>query len=254
MADIRHIRRLRPRHVVGWTSRFVETPTLIGAFCIAAAAGLFILLAEEVMEGETLALDTRLLLSLRNPADPSDPLGPGWIEEMMRDFTALGGTVVLTLLVLFVAGFLWIDGKRRSLFLVLAATMSGRILSPLLKYGFDRPRPDLVPHGSIVYSTSFPSGHSMAAAITFLTLGALLARVQKGRTMKVYILSVAALLTFCVGISRVYLGVHWPSDVIAGWSVGIAWALGWWLLARWLENRGVVEPEESAAPSAETAK
>ncbi len=116
-------------------------------------------------------------------------------------------------------------------------------MSTLLKQLFSRPRPDLVPHESFVYTASFPSGHSMMAAVTYLTLGALLARVQPRRQVKAYLLVLAALVTLLVGISRVYLGVHWPTDVLAGWAAGAIWALLSWLVARWLQRRGQVEPD-----------
>ena len=95
-----------------------------------------------------------------------------------------------------------------------------------------------------VYTASFPSGHSMMAAVTYLTLAALIARVQPTRALKVYVLTLAVLVTVAVGVSRVYLGVHWPTDVLAGWTAGAAWALGCWLVAWWLEGRGAVEPEK----------
>src|SRR5690606_19272307 len=124
----------------------------------------------------------------------------------------------------------------------------GLLLSTLLKLGYDRPRPDLVPHEALVYTASFPSGHSMMAAVTYLTLAAILVRVHRSRVLKAYLLIVAALLTLLVGVSRVYLGVHWPTDVVAGWSAGAAWAALCWLLARWLQQRKVVEEDGADSP------
>lgn len=201
----------------------------------------FVELADEVMEGATHALDETILLWLRNPADPSDPLGPHWLEEMGRDFTALGGVGALTLITLLVLGYLLLRRLPGAALLVAVSIGGGLLLSTLLKLGFDRPRPELVPHGSYVYTTSFPSGHSMLAAVVYLTLGALLARVQPQRRLKAYLLLWALLLTLLVGISRVYLGVHWPTDVLAGWTIGAVWALLCWLLAYWLQQRGQVE-------------
>lgn len=221
----------------------IEPRMLIVLLLVALCIWAFLGLADEVAEGETHAFDTRLLLALRSPADPSDPLGPGWIEELGRDITALGGIGVLTGLTLAVAGFLWLQGNRGSMWLVLIAVSGGQAISMLAKHGFDRPRPDLVPHGMQVYTTSFPSGHSMMAAVTYLTLATLVARVQPTRALKIYVLTLAVLVTVAVGVSRVYLGVHWPTDVLAGWAAGAAWALGCWLVARWLADRGAVEPE-----------
>jgi undecaprenyl-diphosphatase len=129
-------------------------------------------------------------------------------------------------------------GKWQIALFVLAAVGGGQLVSTLLKLGIDRPRPDLVPHLMLETSRSFPSGHAMMSAVTYLTLGSLLARIVKERRLKIFFLTVAVLLTFVVGVSRVYLGVHWPSDVLAGWCAGFAWAMIWWLTARWwLKNR-----------------
>ena len=157
--------------------------------------------------------------------------------------TALGGIGVLTFLTLAAAGYLWLSGKRRSMLLLLVSVGGGQLLSTLFKRGFERPRPDLVPHEALVYTASFPSGHAMMAAVTYLTLAAMLARVQPSRVLKVYILALAMIVTVAVGVSRVYLGVHWPTDVLAGWTAGAAWALVCWTLASRLAQRGAVEPE-----------
>ena len=222
-----------------WAQR--EFAVLAALALAAAAIWAFAELADDVLEGETHAFDEWVLLALRTAADPSDPLGPGWLEELMRDITALGSTGVLTFITLAVAGFLALDRKTLAALFVVVAVGGGMLLSTGLKIGFDRPRPDLVPHGAIVYTASFPSGHSMLAAVAYLTLGALLARVQPRRLLKLYLLGLAILLTVAVGVSRVYLGVHWPTDVLAGWAVGAAWALFCWAAALWLQRRGQVE-------------
>lgn len=205
----------------------------------------FMALADEVVEGDTHAVDKAILLAMRNPADPTDPLGPGWVEEIGRDFTALGGMAVLTVIALAAVGHMLLRGKIHSA-LYLAVTVGGGILiSMLLKSGFDRPRPDLVPHESVVYTASFPSGHAMMAAVVYLTIGALLARLDARPALRFYVLGLAAILTIAVGISRVYLGVHWPSDVVAGWTAGATWALACWAGARFLQRRGTLEPENN---------
>jgi undecaprenyl-diphosphatase len=222
--------------------------TLLLVLFVATAIWGFIELADEVIEGETRGMDTALLLALRNPKDPADPLGPKWLEELVRDFTALGGIGVLAFISLGVAGYLALQRKGRALLLLAVAVAGGLLLSSALKAGFDRPRPDLVPHGSHVYTASFPSGHSMMATVTYLTLGALLARIMPDRRTKFFVLTMAVALSLLVGLSRVYLGVHWPSDVAAGWMAGAAWALLWWLVARWLQRRRIVEEAGPADP------
>lgn len=221
----------------------LEWPILIIVLLVAGAAWVFAELADEVMEGDSSGFDQTVLFALRSPTDPAVPLGPRWLQETMRDFTALGGMAVLTMITIAVAGYLVLTGKSRAALDVCVAIGTGILLSSLLKYGFDRPRPDLVPHGSYVYTTSFPSGHSMMSAVVYLTLGALIARVQPGMRVKAYVLSLAIFLTVLIGVSRVYLGVHWPTDVLAGWVVGAAWALLWWAMTLWLQKRGQVESE-----------
>ncbi|MGK7869554.1 phosphatase PAP2 family protein [Falsiroseomonas sp. E2-1-a20] len=221
----------------------MELGTVILLLLLAGSAWAFIELADAVVEGETLAIDRALLLALRSSTDPADPLGPGWLVEMGRDITALGGVAVLVLLILAVSVFMALRRLWHAAGLLLAAVGSGILASTLLKAAFDRTRPDLVPHGSYVSTASFPSGHSMMAAVVYLTLGVLLARVEPDGRVKVFVLGCAVLLTLLVGISRVYLGVHWPTDVLAGWTVGAGWALLFWLIARALQRRGRIETD-----------
>jgi len=209
----------------------------------------FIGIADEMREGDTLRFDRWLLLALRAPGDPADPLGPAWMEEIFRDFTALGGIGVLGLLTLASAGYLWLQGLRRVALFLLTAILGGLLLSLALKSGFDRPRPDLVSHGSMIYTSSFPSGHSMLAAVVYLTGGGLLAVVHSVRKVRVYLIGCSVLATLLVGVSRVYLGVHWPSDVLAGWAAGAAWAAACWLAAQWLQERGRIEQATAASDS-----
>lgn len=228
-----------------------EIYILIAIALIVGGVWAFVELADEVLEGETHSFDEAVLLALRHSEDPSDPVGPAWVEELGRDLTALGGVGVLTIITASAAGFLWLQRKRRAMYLLVVAIASGLLVSSALKHGFDRPRPDLVPHEALVYTASFPSGHSMLAAVTYLTLGALLARVQPNRRLKIYLLGMACLLTILVGLSRVYLGVHWPTDVLAGWTMGAVWALLFWLLTRWLQHRGRVDSDSRSDPAVE---
>lgn len=220
-----------------------EELALVAALGILAATSWsFMTIAGEVMEGETRAMDELILLALREAGDLSDPVGPRWFEEMMRDFTALGGIAFLTLLTLSVCGWLLFDGRRFPAVVIAVSVAGGIVLSLALKLGYARPRPDLVPHGSEVYTASFPSGHAMMSAAVYLTLGVLLARVQPRQPLRIYFLVLAVLLTVLVGVSRVYLGVHWPSDVLAGWSAGAAWATTCWLATLWVQRRTASSP------------
>jgi len=163
------------------------------------------------------------------------------VQEAARDITSLGGIVVLGLITGIAAGFLALDGKTRMALFACASVAGGVVASSLLKDIFQRARPEIVPHIVYAANTSFPSGHSMMSAVTYLTLGALLARSHEKKALKVYFLLLAVLLTFMVGVSRLYLGVHWPTDVLAGWIAGAVWALLCWLAARWLQNRKALE-------------
>ncbi|MCB5174872.1 phosphatase PAP2 family protein [Microvirga lenta] len=232
-----------------WTRlRLNELGPLISLAGFGFFAWAFMELADDVSEGEIHALDQSLLLALRDPANLANPLGPGWLEEAARDITGLGGYAILSFLTLATVVYLLMAGKRGVALLVVAAIVGGALLSHGLKLGFERPRPDLVPHATQVYTASFPSGHAMLSAITYLTLGALLARVQKRRRIRAFIMGLAVTMTLLVGASRTYLGVHWPSDVLAGWSVGAAWASLCWFVALQLQRRGQVEdPGETTA-------
>ncbi|HSM59032.1 MAG TPA: phosphatase PAP2 family protein [Candidatus Sulfomarinibacteraceae bacterium] len=197
----------------------------------------FFAIADVAVEEESHPLDTRLLLAMRNPEDSSDPLGPPWFEEMMRDITALGGTGVVAFITLSTVGYLLIRRDYSTALLIIVAIAGAYALSIGLKISFDRPRPDLVPRSTAVFNPSYPSGHSMLSAAAYLTLGAVLARVQAWRRLKIYILSLAIVLTLAIGISRVYLGVHWPTDVLGGWAAGSVWAMLVWIVARWQRSR-----------------
>ncbi len=215
---------------------------ILAAFLIlAAAAFAFIKLASDVVEGDTLGFDRWLLEAFRSAADPSIPAGPRWLRAAMIDVTALGGVTVLTLITVLAVGYLVAARKISTAAFLAAAITGGAILGTLLKTGFARARPDLVEHLVEVHSLSFPSGHAMNSAITYLTLGALLAGTEKNRAVRIYLMAAAIVLTLTIGVSRVYLGVHWPSDVVAGWCVGCAWAILCSLAARWLQRRHTID-------------
>lgn len=191
----------------------------------------FVEIADEVLEGELRQLDRGILLSLRNPANVTDPIGPRWFEELMRDATALGGILMLTLLVAAAVVVLWLEQHRRAALWLLIATLGAFALSSLFKLYFARERPDILATELLPPTYSFPSGHSMLSAAVYLTLGALLTHVVPRKRTRGFVLFMALLLTAFAGFSRVYLGVHYPSDVLAGWTLGLSWAALCWLVA-----------------------
>ena len=214
---------------------------LVALLVVALAMFGFVKIAEELGEGELAGLDEWLLRLLRVPGQPHVPIGPAWLVEVAKDVTVLGGRTMLVAVTLFATGYLALERKYGAMWLVGAAVGGGGAISLAMKDLFARGRPDVVPHLVAVTSPSFPSGHSMLGTIMYLTLGALLARFATRRRTKAYLLTVALLTTFVVGASRVYLGVHYPSDVLAGWCAGLIWALACWLAARYLQYRGTVD-------------
>jgi len=235
-----------------------RNPSLIRPLAVllvlCAAAFLFIEIADEVREGETQRIDDRVLRSLRMPGNPAVPIGPPWLAPAVRDLTSLGSVSVLLLVVLAVAGFLALARLWRHLALVLGASIGGLLLLGLLKRGFDRPRPTVVPQLMVETTASFPSGHAMMSSVIYLTLGTLVAQLCSRWRERVYVMTVAGVLTVLVGLTRLYLGVHFPTDVLAGWSVGLAWALASGLAARGLRSRSrELRAEAPAAEGAETA-
>jgi len=204
---------------------------------------LFWMLASEVAEGDTQGFDIRIVQALRNPANPSLSVGPAWLQAAMVDVTALGGPTILGLMLAAVVGFLLLQTRYHTALFVAATTASGEVLSYILKHTFNRARPSVVPNLRAM-SPSFPSGHAMESAIVYLTLGAVLMRVAETRITKVYLMGVAMLLTTMVGISRVYLGVHYPTDVVGGWIVGLVWASICWLFAQHFEVSAGLKAEK----------
>jgi undecaprenyl-diphosphatase len=221
----------------------LEARTLIALFVSVGAMLVFAEFVDRIVKGETRSFDERLLLALRDPNSPSHPIGPAWLQILFRDITALGGYTVVALITLAVIGYLLIDDKAAAALWVLVSVGGGAVISNLLKFAIERPRPDLVARLVEVNTTSFPSGHATLAAVTYLTLGALLSRVEARRRAKIYVLTLAVALTLLIGVSRIYLGVHWPTDVLAGWCVGAAWAMLCWRIALALQRSGKIESD-----------
>jgi undecaprenyl-diphosphatase len=228
--------------------RLIRSAMILAALSALLAAG-FYSLSRAVEAGLTQDVDREILLAMRVPGDPSDPIGPRWVEEVGRDVTALGGVFVITLITVTVVAFFWLSSMRHAALYVALASLGALLLSAGLKHGFERPRPDLTPHGVTVYTYSFPSGHSTMSAAVYLSLGMVASRFVKRPRLKVLFVGVAMFVTIAVGVSRVYLGVHWPTDVLAGWAIGFSWALLCWCAATWLQDRGMVEPEVDPRPT-----
>jgi len=228
------------RHQLWRMAREELFQVLLVALVVVAGTWVFVELAGDVLEGDTQSFDRWLLHALRSPENPEWPRGPRWLIEVGRDVTAFGSSVVVALLTAAVVGYLWLQRKYGALWFVVVVTTGGGLLSHLLKEFFARPRPDAVPC-LWVNSLSFPSGHAILAAVVYLALGILLARLEPRPLLKAYFLGVMMALTVLVGVSRVYLGVHYPTDVLAGWTVGLVWGLLCWLAAWYLQRRGAVE-------------
>jgi undecaprenyl-diphosphatase len=218
---------------------FAEQAVLIAIGIAAALVFAFLEVADEVSDGETHEIDIAILEIFRVPGDPNQMIGSFQFQEAVRDITALGSFSVLTIVVSSVVIYLLLTRRAAAAVLVAGAVISGALLSDLLKEFFDRPRPEFSAVAEEL-SASFPSGHSMISAVTYLTLGALLARLSDRWREKIFFYGVAIVLTVLVGISRVLLGVHYPSDVVAGWALGAAWALAATALASLLRRRGMV--------------
>jgi len=228
-----------------------ESWILFAGLAVVLVAWGFAYLAGHVMAGRTQAFDDQVLLSLRRADDLALPIGPAWLLAFALEFTALGSGIVLITVILLVCGYLALERRYSMMWLTLGASVGGMVLSAVLKGLFGRDRPGIVPHLAVVQSTSFPSGHSMISAVVYLTLGALLARTTRDWRLRSYYLGVALALTFLVGLSRIYLGVHYPTDVMAGWTAGAIWALGCELTAQALQRRGALK--RAPAPAAEPA-
>lgn len=204
----------------------------IGPIALVMVVGVCLLvfrhLAEEVGEGDTRAFDKTIIYALRTPHNLSRPIGPDWLNVAAIDVTSLGSTTVLAIIVVLVCGLFLSFRRWREALMLLLASGGGLVITTLLKDLFQRDRPPAVMHAVRAINASFPSGHAALSATVFLTLGALIAHFAERRRVRVYALAAGVVLSVLVGCSRVYLGVHWPTDVLAGWCVGSAWALLWW--------------------------
>ncbi|MDO1580628.1 phosphatase PAP2 family protein [Rhizobium oryzicola] len=222
----------------------MEAATLFTLAFLAGGLFLFVKLVGEIREGDTHALDDDILLSLRHVDDLSLPIGPAWLAHALNDITSLGGVTVLSIITLLSCLYLLLARRRDVAIFMLISVAGGYAVSALLKLGIARPRPDIVPHLVDVHDLSFPSGHAMLSAVTYLTIGALLARAQPTRATRLFMIGAAIFLTLIVGISRVFLGVHYPTDVLGGWCAGALWAMLCWFVARKTLQRPASEETE----------
>ena len=218
-----------------------EAAIFLKVFMVAGCIWTFVQLAGKIRKGRTDEIDNQILRALRKPENPAIPIGPGWLPEVARDVTALGSGADLTLVSTVLVGFLCLNRRFRAAGYLVASVGSGLLLCQLLKDFFVRRRPTVVAHLTHFDPESFPSGHSMGSAVVYLTLGGIISRQVRGWVAKVYFLSVALLLTVLVGLSRLYLGVHYPTDVLAGWAAGSLWSSACTQAARCLQRQGAVE-------------
>lgn len=229
---------LRRQDVLSW---------LVVLALVSLAVWAFVELADEVTEGSTRAADQRILEMLRT--EDGSPVGPSWLPEMVRDITAMGSWAVLGLFTIGVVGYLLLRRSWHTAVLVILAVATAQLANSGLKQLFNRPRPDAAIRIAEVATLSFPSGHSMLSVVLYLTLGALLARVVATRRERLYIMGCAIFLAVIIGLSRIYLGVHYPSDVLAGWTAGFAWAVLWWGVAYWWGRRRAAADDTGRNPS-----
>lgn len=206
-----------------------------GAILLLAAGAFaaFLAIAGAVAAGATHGFDVAGLHALRNPADAAKPFGPAWLQETGRDFTALGSNGVLSTLMLAGSGLLAFARRRTGAAFLLASSCGALGLNIAAKHWIERPRPDLVPHAARVFTSSFPSSHATVSAAACLAVALLLAQARPDPLFKAFAAAMALMFAALIGVSRVYLSVHWPTDILAGWALGVTWtALCWAALWR----------------------
>lgn len=209
---------MNSEHASRMLSRTTATILAVGV-----ATMIFVVVAAAMATGASDRWDTSVLLAFRIPGDPTRPLGPAWLQETARDFTALGSNGVLGVLVIAGSGYLALVRQRMAATLLLLSFAGVLAAETVLKLGFNRPRPDVVPHAARVFTASFPSAHATNSAAVLAAVALLLIAARPGRRARIMVAVTTATLILLIGTSRVYLGVHWATDVVAGWSLGLGW-------------------------------
>ena len=213
---------------------------VFGMLMMLTGLAVFVALAAQLGTPSVQRFDESVVRSLRNVKDLAQPSGPSWFKELTRDFTALGGYGILSTITILVTTFLHLERRPARAHFVVVTIVAGYSLSMTLKALIARPRPDIVPWLSHVHSSSFPSGHSMMSAVVYLSLGLMLSDLTSRRLVKTFVIAAPLTISSLVGLSRVYMGVHYPTDVVAGWWLGISWSLACWLaIRRWRAFRDV---------------
>jgi undecaprenyl-diphosphatase len=201
-----------------------ELRLLVVLFCVSATL-LFAHIAHAIVKGQQWSLDRQILLALRRPEQPQDPIGPLWLEQTAIDLSALGGFTLMWLLSAVLVGFFLLMGRSLEATLFAVSVVGSSLLNAGVKRLIARPRPFVVPHLATVSNGSFPSGHAMLSATAYLSLAVLTAHVMPGELARIYVVAITIAIVVSIGLSRIYLGVHWPSDVLGGWCLGAVWAL-----------------------------
>lgn len=208
----------------------LESRVLLIWFSIASALWAFFYLGDEIGEGDTGAFDSQLVELLRTQG--GDPIGPAWFKDAMRDVTALGGFTFLLLTIIVVVLSLLFHRKRREGIILAATAIGAQTSIEIFKILYDRPRPDPVAPSLQTYTSSFPSGHTTESTAIFLSVATIIAAFELKASNKILAYSVAIFVILAIGFSRVYLGMHWPTDVLGGWVLGATWALAAWIALR----------------------
>jgi undecaprenyl-diphosphatase len=214
----------RARFWAGGENRAAAILLLVGFALTASAVLISRHIAREVMAHETQQFDDDVL---RRIDAAKQQLGEHRkvVDTIFRDFTALGGFTTLTLLTVFVTGYLFLARRRGEAALTVAVAAGALAIDSALKSHYDRPRPEVFAHTDTVYTSSFPSGHSMMSMAIYLTLGVLLARLAPTWSARLFATGSTVVVALLVASSRMYAGEHFPTDVMAGALLGLAWAL-----------------------------